>query len=156
MRSAKKDRFVIDMLIKTGKVDPKRDVRTLEMHYDKVENIRSLATKGDISRDVIADEIGVDAKGGTLVGVAKNLINQEKATRKHKSVAKANLNVTARAFSSKSLGSENPVSIKGMRKAKNAEKSSRHNPALGKAGSQLGQSTRPNGVGYDSGLSDSG
>ena len=88
------------------------------MHYDKVENIRSLATKGDISRDVIADEIGVDAKGGTLVGVAKNLINQEKATRKHKSVAKANLNVTARAFSSKSLGSENPVSIKGMRKAK--------------------------------------
>ena len=89
MRSAKRDRFVLDMLVKTGKLDPKRDVKVLESHFDKVENIRTMATKGDISRDVIANEIGVDAKGGTLMGVAKNLIDQGKAARKrHKSKTK--------------------------------------------------------------------
>lgn len=91
MRVAKRDRFVIDMLIKTGKLDPKKDVKVLETHFDKVENIRTLAARGNISRDVIADEMGVDSKGGTLMGVAKNLIDQDRAVRKHnKSLVKAN------------------------------------------------------------------
>lgn len=112
MRVAKRDRFVIDMLIKTGKLDPQKDVNVLETHFDKVENIRTLAARGDISRDVIADEMGVESKGGTLMGVAKNLIDQDRAVRKHnKSMVKASTARTAEGFvSGDSLSSRGTTS----------------------------------------------
>jgi hypothetical protein len=70
MMEAKRDRFVLDMLMKMGKVDQERDVDVLEQHFTKVENIRSLAARGEADMEQIDIDLAKVGGGGTLLGVA--------------------------------------------------------------------------------------
>jgi hypothetical protein len=92
MIEAKKDRFVLDMLMKMGKVDQERDVDVLEEHFAKVENIRSLAARGEADIEQIDIDLAKVGGGGTLLGVAnKYLLTNEKAQLKQENRIKGSI-----------------------------------------------------------------